>query len=146
MIRGIFLAFFLTGCVEDKIYHIEEQSSIIAIIILFGSIAFLTLTPKIQKWNWTKHLMSFFIDRLSMSLLYLMIFLALLFLFGDPIGKLVAINLFISAAFLYRLKKDYHNKDDEIKVKDTRYFTITLPTIVALIFLYFHGLERVLDM
>ncbi len=146
MIRILYLLpIVFSGC-SSKIQKIEEQSSVIAIIILFASIAFLALTPKMQKWNFTKDLMVFFINKLSLFFIFIMIISAILFFINSDmdhlIGVLVAINLLITSAFLYKLRHNYHDKDDNTKLKETRYFTITLPSIIALVFLYFGGLQK----
>ena len=139
----IILAFLFIGCGEREIRKIEEQASFISMIMLFASISFLALSKNIQTWNFTKYLMQFFITKLSILVIVIIVFISIiLFISTDLIGHFLSINLLISSAFLYKLRYDYENKENDIKTKETRYFTITLPTIIALTFLYSGGLQN----
>jgi hypothetical protein len=137
----LFVLSALAGC--RNVDTLEKNSSGWVFIVLLLTIVYFRLTPKIHQWRFTKNLMSFFINHIAIYLIWLYVVFGFLVSYRKPpIGIFLALSLFMSSAFLYKLRKNYNNKSIDERTKEFRYFTITLPPIIALFFLLCGGLEK----
>lgn len=142
MYRVLLLVFLLSGC-DDKIKELEEQSAAMAFIFLILSILYLKIVPKLQKWSFTKKLINGFIKYFSVLFILIMVVASIfLYISAKPIDMVLATNLLISSAYLYRLRHQHIDKTDDERTKDFKAFTITLPSLVVLIFLSLGGLQQ----
>lgn len=118
----------------------------VVFIMLVASLGYLVISPKIQQWKFSRKIVDYSVSNFSYSFLFLMIGAGLLcFVFSETwIGYLLGINFFISSVFLYKLKSNYKDKSYDQRTIDFRYFTITLPSILALAFLSSGGLQKLL--
>lgn len=139
---GFFLPLLVVGC-KSKVDELQEQAAAIVFIVMILMLGYLALTPKLQKWTLSKLLVQFFVFKVASVAMLLMIVVGCYLLFNDdPIAYLLSLNLFISSALLYRLKRNYTEKSESERLVDFRYFTITLPTQLALVFLLNDGLKQ----
>jgi len=75
-----------------------------------------------------------------------MVLTGIVFLFAPKdFAFLVSFTLFISAAYLYRLRHNYDEKSQIELEEDKKSWFITLVAIFILMFLYFDGLHYVLQ-
>jgi steroid 5-alpha reductase family enzyme len=135
---------FLGGC-SRKVAEIEEQSSVIALIILFTSLGYLYLLPRLKAWKVSKNV----IDALIVNPAYFWVVATVAFgvfclFLEDPISLLLSISLFVTSALILKMKLNYYNKSEEQKISDLRYVTFAIPTNIVLIFLLNNGLEKIL--
>jgi TRAP-type C4-dicarboxylate transport system permease large subunit len=142
----LLIVFFIgTGC-SNKITEVENTSSAIVFFMLIASVLYLKITPKMQQWKFTKKIINHFINKFSLILILFMTSIgSLSFISYGQIGKFLALNLFISSAFLYKLKINYRAKSENQKISEFRYFTITLSSMIAQLFLLFGGLEKIFN-
>ena len=134
----------MTGC-SGKVDKIEEQSSVIALLILFLSLGYLALLPKLQSWKISQKIIDTLIVRPAYFWVFSMVVSGVFCLFlEDRIGKVLSISLFVSSALIVRMKVNYCKKSDEQKISDLRYVTLTIPTNIVLIFLLNDGLGKIL--
>lgn len=139
------LFIFIAGCKSGKIKELEERSAVVVFCMLIASIVYFKITPKLQHWRFTKVVVEYFVNKLSFFLILMMIVAGVFcYINGEPIAKLLAVNLCISSAFLYKLKKGYQNKSDNQKTNELRYLTVTLPSILALLFLMLGGIQSLM--
>ena len=139
------ISLLLIGGCSRKVAEIEEQSSVIALIILFLSLGYLYLLPKLQSWKFSQKIIDTVIVRPAYFWVVAMVVSGVFCLFlEDPIGLVLSISLFVSSALIFKMKVNYYDKSDEQKLSDLRYVTFTIPTNIALIFLLNDGLEKIL--
>lgn len=138
------ISLLLIGGCSRKVAEIEEQSSEIALILLFLSLGYLALLPKLQSWKISQKIIDTVIVRPAYFLGVAMVASGVFCLFlEDPIGRYLSISLFVSSALIVKMKVNYCDKSDEQKLSDLRYVTFTIPTNIALIFLLNNGLEKI---
>lgn len=138
----LLVIFLISGCGRN-IAEVEEQSAVIVFIFLLISILYLSIAPKIQKWDFTRKLMDYFVKYVSLPLILIMVLFGLYLFLDSWLARLLAVNLFITSSFLYKLRNNYSTKSSEERTVDFKYVTITTPSIFALLFLWLGGLHKI---
>ncbi len=147
----LFLSPFITGCSSVlNLDKLAESSAIIAFSMMLVYLGFVKVLPKFHMWHVPRVVFDYFIIKLSIIVVVSMIvlgvfFLGVFFLFEDKrFSLLISLNLFISSAYLLKLRHNYRDKSVAEIMEDKKSWFITLGTLFILLFLYFDGLEYVI--